>query len=879
MSAVAASAAVQDRPLWEGLDNSVDEAPVLPGQRNALRSVPASGELGDSGREDPLRLGRAMRLRLRAAVQALLSDPSIAGLKDAAKLAAVVLYAKSRAPQGEKDDLQTSIWGSELGRWMGVKESTVHHKVLPVLRSSGALRTRVVRDAKGHPTGLDCLVMPLWNAHHCGGAGRPLALSKAELATLLRLIEALFGHGWTPENKEPTPPGLLADRTGKGAATDRLGLLLMVLNTRASGWLQLCGGSVKKKEGRGAATLARLLGCSPSGARKVLARLTEAGVVARQRKSTTTRMNGRGKVMLLPVARAYGRTLASVEAVQGADPEFSARPDGACGDHVPADVASALGTPGIGGAEQAGEAGDQERPDGAELHADHASVVTPVVPPRLSCSFSGEGRGAEGRRPERACVREDQAAVAELAPPVAEDGPLRGEKPEESPVERRDGQRAAGAVAGGWPRAVGWEKAQQQRRVGLPADLGLRVALGPVTGLWERLSGWQQGQVMAAAQAELTRLASMLERPEMAPRLLADRFTDRLEETGGEILVDRPFPWLMRRGLVQRQACSDRRCDDGIRLDTGGECENCGNVVHIRRARRAKIAAEVDRELPCLTEGERRRVLEERLREQAAIEAEDFVWRREQARAEQARRDAARAAAQERAERERQAAADADAVRQALPCEDCGLQRSAGLCEACGFRRRTEAAIVEAGLVAATWSADLDDADDVAAVAAHVRASLEADIDRSRAEFLKLMEPGALDADPVLAASALAFAALQAVEQALPEYRSSALGRLGRTEEAEAEARRAYKAEQGRPWFQHNPNGADAVAAATKAADAAQERVAEYLLTVRLEQLREQAAARTESAAPAPWTDRLTRLAARSLNGGTAGAVMASAPS
>ena len=866
--------------LPELADDAVVDAPVLPGQRNALRSVPASGESGDGNLDDPLRLGRAMRLRLRAAVQALLSDPSIAGLKDAPKLAAVVLYAKSRAPQGEKDDLQTSIWGSELGRWMGVKESTVHHKVLPVLRGSGALRTRVVRDAKGHPTGLDCLVMPLWNAHNGGGAGHPLALSKAELATLLHLIEALFGHGWTPENKEPTPPGLLAGRTGKGAATDRLGLLLMVLNTRASGWLQLCGGSIKKKEGRGAATLARLLGCSPSGARKVLARLTQAGVVARQRKSTTTRMNGRGKVMLLPVARAYGRTLASVEAVQGSDPEFSARPDGACGDHAHGEAAGALGTPGIGGAEQAGKAGDRERPDGAELHADHASVVTPVVPPQLSCGFSGEGRGAEGRRPERACVREDQAAdsqaaVAESAPPVAEDGPLRGEKPEESPVEGRDGQRAAGAVAGGRPKAVGWEKAQQQRRVDLPADLGLRVALGPVAGLWARLSGWQQGQVEAAAQAELTRLAGMLERPEMAPRLLADRFTDRLEETGGEALVERPFPWLMRRGLVQRQACSDRRCDDGIRLDTGGECEMCGNVVHIRRARRAKIAAEVDRELPGLTEAERRRVLEARLREQAAIEAEDFVRRREQARAEQARRDAARAAAQERAERERQAAAAADAVRQALPCEDCGLQRSAGLCEACGFRRRTEAAIVEAGLVAATWSADLDDADDVAAVAAHVRASLEADIERARREFLQLMEPGALDADPVLAASALAFTALQAVEQALPEYRSSALGRLGRTEEAEAEARRAYKTEQGRRWYKHNPHGADAVAAATKAADAARERTAQYLLATRLEQLREQLAARTEQSATAPWTDRLPELAARPLDGEAAEAVIA----
>ncbi|MEV2214762.1 hypothetical protein AB0H86_25470 [Streptomyces sp. NPDC050997] len=44
---------------------------------------------------------------------------------------------------------------------------------------------------------------------------------------------------------------------------------------------------------------------------------------------------------------------------------------------------------------------------------------------------------------------------------------------------------------------------------------------------------------------------------------------------------------------------------------------------------------------------------------------------------------------------------------------------------------------------------------------------------------------------------------------------------MGRTEEAEAEAKPAYTTEQGRRWFQHNPHGADAVAAATKAADAA----------------------------------------------------------
>ncbi|MET8572622.1 hypothetical protein [Streptomyces sp. NPDC004783] len=142
---------------------------------------------------------------------------------------------------------------------------------------------------------------------------------------------------------------------------------------------------------------------------------------------------------------------------------------------------------------------------------------------------------------------------------------------------------------------------------------------------------------------------------------------------------------------------------------------------------------------------------------------------------------------------------------------------------------------MEAGLIAATCSAALDDPGDVAAVAAHVRASLEADIERALAEFPELMELGALEADPALAASALAFTALQAVEQALPEYRSTALGRLGRTEKAEAEARRAYNTEQGRRWYKHNPHGADAVAAATKAADAARERTAQYLLATRLE--------------------------------------------
>ncbi|WP_266977152.1 hypothetical protein OHA84_01170 [Streptomyces sp. NBC_00513] len=66
----------------------------------------------------------------------------------------------------------------------------------------------------------------------------------------------------------------------------------------------------------------------------------------------------------------------------------------------------------------------------------------------------------------------------------------------------------------------------------------------------------------------------------------------------------------------------------------------------------------------------------------------------------------ARADAAALAEAERQVAAAALRV---LPCEDCGREQAAGLCEVCGYRRRTEALTVEAGLVAAAWSAALDD--------------------------------------------------------------------------------------------------------------------------------------------------------------------------
>ncbi|MGW2090514.1 hypothetical protein [Streptomyces sp. NPDC001880] len=65
--------------------------------------------------------------------------------------------------------------------------------------------------------------------------------------------------------------------------------------------------------------------------------------------------------------------------------------------------------------------------------------------------------------------------------------------------------------------------------------------------------------------------------------------------------------------------------------------------------------------------------------------------------------------------------------------------------------------IVETGLIAVTWAADLTDPDDVAAVTAHVRSSLAADSEDARRQFLDSAQPGELDADPIGTAAVLAF--------------------------------------------------------------------------------------------------------------------------
>ncbi|MFJ4343125.1 hypothetical protein [Streptomyces sp. NPDC088915] len=149
-----------------------------------------------------------------------------------------------------------------------------------------------------------------------------------------------------------------------------------------------------------------------------------------------------------------------------------------------------------------------------------------------------------------------------------------------------------------------------------------------------------------------------------------------------------------------------------------------------------------------------------------------------------------------------------------MACEDCGRERSAGLCEACDHRRQTEALIGEAGLLAATWSADLTDPVAVAAVAAEVRTAIE---------------------------DAAAHNAFLTAESAAVECQHEALVMLGCSEDVQAEARKAYATELAKPWFRALPDSDDAQRAATEAAAKAQTRIAEHLLAVRLEQLHTQA--------------------------------------
>lgn len=356
-------------------------------------------------------------------MRALLDVADLSGASDAVRLAVVVLASRTPSETGV-----VVIRTVELGRWLGLSASYVASEVLPVLRRSGVVTIETADGEFGQDDGLRCKVLPLWAAQDI--VGHPLALEKKELAVLLRLLEAVMAPGWTHRDGRVTPAGLLGDRTGRGAATDRLALLLLVLEARETGRVRQCGGTVDTNRGRAAATVARLLGCKVSRGERVLERLEDRGLVRRVRLRTGSGLANRTRLMVLAVAFAHGHTgVGDVREDRAEAPELMfSEPDVAAGASEPPELEGELQVSGVPVAVEA----DVAEPDvAAALHTGHSPVGTSGGSLSLSGRFSGEGRGGEGRRPERVCVREDQAAdredaVAESTSPVAEVGPLRG---------------------------------------------------------------------------------------------------------------------------------------------------------------------------------------------------------------------------------------------------------------------------------------------------------------------------------------------------------------------------------------------------------------------------------------------------------------------
>ncbi|MFI8085864.1 hypothetical protein ACIF6L_34380 [Kitasatospora sp. NPDC086009] len=794
--------------LWEA---AAEEAgPAGRGRQSAapVKSA-ARGSEPESGSRPPLAplvLSPGMRLRLRAAVRALLAAPGLVGAPDPVRLAAVVLM--SRTPYETR---AVVIRKGELGRWLGLSAGRMK-AVARLVRDTGAVSIETFADDYRVDQALECRVGALEAAR--GVAGNPLNLTRKELAVLLRLVEVLFAPGWATAGAGVRDRGLLAGRTGRGAATDRLAALLLVLEAGKSGRVRLCGGTVHTDAGRPAVTLARMLGCTPAGAVEVLARLAEAGLVERPRRGAGGLLS-RSRIVLPAVAAAHRSV--PVKSAEQAGPvrrEAARNTRGGVVDDLgattPLDEAPVT--------EENSQVSEVDETAGGEisdlgattpLHTSHSSVVEVVGDADVNGGSSGVAAAvAEHRRPERAGAREDHAGTdpagqADTRPAVEDDagGPLRGDKPNSSALDHH---------VQGQPQLSG--RGLRHRMVPqLPQDLAL--VLAPVEGLWQRLDrAWSRRRITAAVRAELGRIGAWTGN-EGAGAALADRLTFRLREQGGSALVTDPVGWLLAKGLPQRRECAHLACDDGIRLDTGTDCTTCEQRLADHRSTRRALVREAVVVLPdSATPEQRRTAVDERLHRHAMLRAEQQVADRQRAEQRRAEAEARRAV------REAQAAA-AQAARQALPCEDCGTGDAAGLCTSCWSVRATRATIRECVDLALAGTADLGDHRDVNAVASHIQGEL-------RAEMLQARPTGA-DLSGIRASDLLA------VQNAAAEYRASALVLLAHFPEADAEAELAHAAAMRRAH--RHPTRGSALAAADRAAEQARANTARHLLLRRLE--------------------------------------------
>ncbi|MFD0437322.1 hypothetical protein [Streptomyces chartreusis] len=777
-----------------------------------------------------------MQFRLLTAVRALLTDPRLVGRKDVVRLGTLVLMAKA-----SHGSCRVEITARELGRWLGVSESTVDHEVLNVLREVDAVAARVLRGGDGLPTGVEYRVEALWEARNDVGA--PLGLSKAELATLLRFLEGLFAPGWGEQCA--TPPGLLVKkgRRGRGAASDRLALILLALHARPDGRVPLVGGPLAKtvaRHGRAAVTLARMLGCRAPVAATVLGRLVAAEAVT----------VAPGRLVVPAVAAAHGsavRDAAELEGSASADPASAG--DAArcvrCAGHEEANVfmvegdgwrqlswddlegveeGSGTAPRDLAGSETDLFAGQtvfetfEPSRAAADLHADHAVVADVRGESAGGLGFSGEAASEYCRQPVRACEGGNSPASeddlqGDVTVVDGGAGPLRGEKPDLLPREGESSSSAAVSMLQAWRDASGGPPP-----VWAQVPKGLERVLEPVAMVWGRLDRLTTRRyVTRVVRARLGEISGVCGPEVDAERILRERLKRRLAEQGTVPVTD-PVGWLVGRALPRRAVCPDGRCDDGRRMDTRADCAACQMLVLDGRALRSRAFAKAT---TALADG---RV------DRPVFEAElNACWQREAAAAAVRREEAV----QERHARERVWAeqrarhAAQEAARQALACTACGKPETAGLCGPCRDERRVEELVAEAVDVAvATWGMG-SEAYRLDAVRRTER-DMRGAVDQAVTDLLA--------AGGGVFAESVALAARLAAELQLGALQRRALNRFAYQPSAQAEFEKVFATEMRRSHLHDSLD--EARQAAEETAQTARFNTAHALLNDRLRTLR-----------------------------------------
>ncbi|MFJ4003820.1 hypothetical protein ACIPWL_10225 [Streptomyces sp. NPDC090023] len=753
------------------------------------------------------------------------------------RLAALVLMAK--ASHGR---YRVEITARELGRWLGVSKSTIDHEVLGVLREVGAVASRVVRGDDGLPTGVEYRVEALWEARKDVGA--PLGLSKAELATLLRFMEELFAPGWG--ERCATPAGLLVKkgRRGRGAASDRLALVLLAFHARSDGRVPLVGGPLAKEVahlGRAAVTLARMLGCDVPVAAAVLGRLAAVGAV--------TSASGR---LVVPAVAAAHRTAAVAEDSAELESPSSAAPGPTgdttgcirCAGHEEADV---LVVEGDGWRqlswddfeEAEGDCGTAPRDlddadsdlfagqtvfatfegsrAAAEPHTDHAVVADVRGEGAGGLGFSGEAASGYCRQPVRACEGGNSPALEDglRGEVTVVDGgadPLRGEKPDLLLTKGESASAAASTlqawrVSSGGPPPV-WAQVPK----------GLERVLEPVAMVWGRLDRLTTRRyVTKAVRARLGEISGACGPEVDAQRVLRERLKRRLAELGSVPVTD-PVGWLVGRALPRRALCPDGRCDDGRRMDTRADCGACQMLVLDGRALRSRAFAKAT---TALGDGRvDRPVFEAELNACWQLEAASAAVRREQAVRERHARE--RVWAEQRARH-----AAEEAARRALACTVCGKPETAGLCGRCRDERRVEELVAEAVDVAvAIWEpgGEADRLDVVRRTERDMRSA----VDRAVTDLLAVGQD--------VFAEAVALAARLAAELHLGALQRRALNLFAYQPAAQAEYKKVFATEMRRSHLHESLD--DAREAAEEAAQRARWNAAHAVLNDRLRTVR-----------------------------------------